>query len=138
MPVFSAGISAQDQKPQEGVVELEGVDLKQQIVRIQGYEGVNPLNLFIEPGTVVIWLNQYRGQVRVTFPEKKITLACRSPVNFNLTDEGYFVSNTIDFGGVASLCFVETGSFKYVIERFPAAQVSRTDGFRFEGKIVVK
>ncbi len=118
--------------------DQSSVEIKNEIVRIQGYEGVSPLNLFITPGTVVIWLNQYRGQIKVTFPDKKISLACKSPVNFNLTDEGYFVSNTVDFGGVASLCFVEQGSFNYIIERFPSAQTAKSEGFRFEGKIVVK
>ncbi len=42
---------AGEQPPVRGVVEKTGVDLKQQVVRIRGYEGVSPLNLFIEPGT---------------------------------------------------------------------------------------
>ncbi len=44
---------AGEQIPARGVVEATGVDLKQQVVRISGYEGVSPLNLFIVPGT---WL----------------------------------------------------------------------------------
>jgi len=73
---------AGEQTPERGVVAKTEVDLKQQIVRIRGYEGVSPLNLFIEPGTVVIWLNQYQGRIKITFLSKKVTLACKSPVNF--------------------------------------------------------
>ena len=34
--------------------------LKTQIVRIGRNAGVSPLNLFITPGTVVVWLNDYK------------------------------------------------------------------------------
>jgi hypothetical protein len=118
----------------------EKQELKTSIVRIQGYEGVEPLNLFITPGTVVVWLNQYKqATVEVQFPNKKVTMACQSPVNFLLSKEGTYVSNPIPFGGVASLCFIEQGTFDYIIERsqLPVGE-PKSDKFRFEGKIVVK
>jgi hypothetical protein len=129
---------AGEQTPARGVVETTGVDLKQQVVRIRGYEGVSPLNLFIEPGTVVIWLNQYQGRIKITFLSKKVTLACKSPVNFFINEQGVFESNVVEFGAVASLCLIECGSFDYVIERSPADATARSEGFRFEGRIVVK
>jgi len=115
--------------------------LKTQIVRINGLAGVEPLNLIIEPGTVVVWLNQYKiSPVEVMFPDKKVTMACQSPVNFSIAADGTYVSNSIPFGGVASLCFIEPGTFKYVIAR--ARNVQEVPGgvnpFRFEGNIVVK
>lgn len=116
--------------------------LQTQIVRIQGDAGVEPLNLVITPGTVVVWLNEYKiAPVEVLFPDKKVTLACQSPVNFNISKDGTYVSNSIPYGGVASLCFIEKGTFKYEIYR--AAPSMRQQGqlgnpFRFEGKIVVK
>jgi hypothetical protein len=115
--------------------------LNTQIVRIGRYEGVSPLNLFITPGTVVVWLNDYKtSPVEVKFPDKKITMACQSPVNFSISKEGTYVSNSIPFGGVASLCFIEPGTFKYIVERArPAVEVqSDLNPFRFEGQIVVK
>ena len=129
---------AGEQPPERGVVAKTEVDLKQQIVRIRGYEGVSPLNLFIEPGTVVIWLNQYQGPIKITFLSKKVTLACKSPVNFFINEQGVFESNVVGFGAVASLCLVECGSYDYVIERSPADASARSEGFRFEGRIVVK
>lgn len=108
------------------------------VVRIRGYEGVFPRNLFIKPGTVVIWLNQYRGQVRVDFPEKKVTTACHSPVGFRLDDIGHFVADQIEFGAVASLCFIERGTFAYSVDRSPDALTARSDRFQFQGQIVVK
>ena len=132
-----AGVAG-EQPPVRGVVEKTGVDLKQQVVRIRGYEGVSPLNLFIEPATVVIWLNQYQGRIKIAFLSKKVTLACKSPVNFLFNKQGVFESNSVEFGAVASLCFVESGTFDYVIERAPVSSTAKYEGFRFEGKIIVK
>ena len=67
------------------VCAAEEQQLKTQIVRINGLAGVEPLNLIIEPGTVVVWLNQYKiSPVEVMFPDKKVTMACQSPVNFSI------------------------------------------------------
>ena len=136
--LYSGAGFAGEQPPVRGVVEKTGVELKQQVVRIRGYEGVSPLNLFIEPGTVVIWLNQYQGQIKIAFLSKKVTLACKSPVNFMLNEQGFFESNAVEFGAVASLCFVESGTFDYVIERTPVLATAKSEGFRFQGKIIVK
>ena len=127
-----------EQEKQNLLLQKKGQDLKQQIVRIRDFEGVTPLNLFIDPGTVVIWLNQYHGDVRITFPGKKVTLACTSPVNFTVNDQGIYVSSPIPFGAVASLCFIERGKFEYFIERSPEEARTKWSKFRFEGKIVVK
>jgi hypothetical protein len=124
------------------VYAAEEQQLKTQIVRINGYAGVEPLNLLIEPGTVVVWLNQYKiSPVEVMFPDKKVTMACQSPVNFSISKEGTYVSNSIPYGSVASLCFIEQGSFKYIIERARhqgGDYLNRGNPFRFEGQIVVK
>ncbi len=121
-------------------ISAEEKELQTSIVRIKGYEGVTPLNLFITPGTIVVWINDFKqASVKVEFPNKKVTMACQSPVNFSLSKEGTFVSNPIPFGGVASLCFIEQGTFDYIIERSqPSVSGSTSDHFRFEGKIVVK
>jgi hypothetical protein len=109
-------------------------------VRIAGYEGVSPLNLLITPGTVVVWLNEYEiAPVKVQFPDKKVTMACQSPVNFTISKDGTYVSNSIPYGGVASLCFIEQGTFKYIIERATPMQLNpKSNPFRFEGQIVVR
>jgi len=126
--LFGNAVAGKDQK------------LKTQIVRIQGDAGVEPLNLIITPGTVVVWLNEFNiSPVAVLFPDKKVTMACQSPVNFNISKDGTYVSNAIPYGGVASLCFIEKGTFKYAIYRADPSQQSQLGNpFRFEGKIVVK
>ena len=135
--ICSAAV-AQDAVPREAGVAPWESDIKSRIVRIAGYEGVTPLNMFIEPGTVVIWLNQYRGAVRVAFPDKKVSMACKSPVGFTLSDEGFFIADKLEFGAVSSLCFIERGTFAYYIERDAVPGGERSEGFRFEGKIVVQ
>ncbi len=135
-PAFLAtGTAAAADSPEE---KNQVKEIASQVVRIRGYEGVSPRNIFIEPGTVVIWLNQYKGDIRVVFPEKKVSMACKSPVNFSQNDEGYFTAEAIGFGSVASLCFVERGTFSYYIERSPTSLTAKSEGFKFEGKIAVK
>jgi len=140
MLAAAAAGAAEAQKAGKAAVEPSVKEIGTSIVRIMGAAGVEPLNLFIEPGTVVVWLNQYNGKVRVTFPQKQVTLACKSPVNFDVNEQGSYVSTPVDMGAVASLCFVERGTFDYYIERTPISQRSPRDdkAFRFEGKIVVK
>ena len=137
--LFSVQAVFAQEQAGEGATKIKKEDLKTQVVRIRGYEGVTPLNLFIEPGTVVMWLNQYSGQIKITFPDKKVTMACKGPTNFFVNDQGQFESRDIDFGSVASLCFIQRGTFEYFIERTPEnVKRTRSDRFRFEGKIVVK
>jgi plastocyanin len=124
----------EDKKP----AIVEQTPVATEIVRIRGYEGVFPLNIFIKPGTVVIWLNQYKGKIRVTFPDKKVSLACQSPVNFSLSGEGHFVADAVAFGAIASLCFVEPGTYDYYIERSPLGPQPRSERFRFQGQIKVR
>ncbi len=123
-------------------VAVEEKGLKTAIVRIGGDAGVEPLNLLISPGTVVVWLNQYNiSPVLVQFPDKKVTMACQSPVNFTISKDGTYVSNSIPYGGVASLCFIEKGEFTYKIDREnPRSKFDQRgdNPFRFEGKIIVR
>jgi hypothetical protein len=140
--MLAAAAAGAAEAPQAGKAALAPAvkEIGTSIVRIMGSAGVEPLNLFIEPGTVVVWLNQYNGQVRVTFPQKQVTVACKSPVNFDVSEQGAFISKPVDMGAVASLCFVERGTFDYFIERMPISRRGPRDdpAFRFEGKIVVK
>lgn len=115
-----------------------GGELETRIVRIQALAGVEPLNLFIRPGTVVLWLNQYPEDIRILFPGRKVTIACMSPVNFTLTAEGFFESGQLPNGAVASLCFIQPGAYSYSIERVDAARRAKSEGFRLEGVITVR
>jgi hypothetical protein len=121
----------------KGINELES-----RIIRIEKHDGVRPQLLTIEAGTVVIWLNRYQGQITIQFPEKKVAGSCEHPVNFSINKEGKYVSDSVEYGAVASLCFVERGTFEYFITRSkPRRDMERPEEhspLRFDGKIIVK
>lgn len=76
---------------------------------------VDPLNLNSEPGTTVIWVNFSKTPIELLFLDKKVTVACATPVNFFIGKDGAYESAKIPFGGTASLCFTEKGKFEYMV-----------------------
>ena len=84
------------------------------IISISAREGIKPSTLSSNPGTTVIWVNHSRQPAEILFLDKKVTLACGSPVNFFIGKDGAYESAKIPFGGTASLCFTEKGKFNYV------------------------
>lgn len=74
------------------------------------------LLLTSEPGTTVIWLNRSKHPVEILFLDKKVVLACGSPVNFIVGKGGAYESAKIPFGGTASLCFLEKGRYDYKVK----------------------
>jgi len=108
------------------------------VVSIPAHASAEPLILSVRPGTVIIWLNQSCSDIRIMFPDRKVTIACLSPVNFDVTAEGFFTSGPLPSGAVASLCFVQPGSYAYSVARFPGTGCAQPDGFRTEGAIIVR
>ena len=76
-----------------------------------------PSEATISPGTTIIWINNTHARLQLKFIDKKVSLACAAPVNFSLDESKVFISTGIPLGGVASLCFVEKGEFKYKLIR---------------------
>ena len=95
--------------------EAEELKVTNRIVRISAKEGAAPSNLTSEPGTTVIWVNNARSILEVLFLDKKVTLACGSPVNFFVGENGAYESGKIPYGGTASLCFTQKGTYEYVV-----------------------
>jgi len=110
-------------------------------IRIQYSGAVIPKTLTVQPGTTVIWINESKRPVEILFEGKQVTLACKSPVHFIVTEDGTFMSDKIPYGAVASLCFIEKGEFSYkarVLESAAADwHTSRERSKIFEGKIIV-
>ena len=73
---------------EEDVEELKVIN---EIVRISAKEGAFPSNLTSKPGTTVIWVNNARSTLEVLFLDKKVTLACGSPVNFFIGSDKTYV-----------------------------------------------
>ena len=98
----------------------EEVTISNRIVKINEREGASPSILVTSPGTTVIWVNHSKSPLEVLFLDKKVTLACGSPVNFFVGKDGAYESGKIPFGSTASLCFTEKGKYDYIVK------VSRT------------
>lgn len=122
----------------EGKVVPEKKISGHQVIRIDKSVGLNPKLVMIKPGTTVIWMNQSESIAEIQFRGKAVTLACKSPTHFIVDEEGSFVSNRIPQSAVASLCFVEKGTYNYVLRRGPRATAAvKTDLPEVHGTIVV-
>lgn len=133
--VLSAGIAcAQAEK-----VAPEQKIAAHQVIRLHPLAGLDPKTATVKAGTTVIWINESGGIAEIQFIDKQVTVACKSPTHFVIDDEGVYISNKISPGAVASLCFVEKGTFKYVVLR----EARRTDPVKaprdsVEGTIIVE
>ena len=99
---------------EEETVEMKAVN---RIVSVSTNQGLMPANLTTSPGTTVVWVNHSRDPIEILFMDKKVTLACGSPVNFFIGKDGAYESAKIPFGGTASLCFTEKGRFDYMFRK---------------------
>ena len=61
-------------------------------------------------------MNHSRFPIEILFLDKKVVLACGSPVNFFVGKDGVYESNKIPSGGTASLCFIEKGTYEYNVK----------------------
>ena len=97
--------------------ETEELKVSNRIVSVSTNQGLQPANLTTKPGTTVVWVNHSRDPIEILFMDKKVTLACGSPVNFFVGKDGAYESAKIPFGGTASLCFTEKGRFDYKFKK---------------------
>lgn len=78
--------------------------------------GISPEHVRINPGTTVIWVNNAPGEIRVVFPERKISTTCRDARGFELGNTGIERSETLSRGEIASLCPLEENVYQYDVE----------------------
>ncbi len=134
--VFMTGCSVFGQR--DDAVSILDRELAASVVHVQRDGGVEQLNRLVQPGTVVVWLNKYGEDIRIVFPERKVTIACLNPVSFSVNEEGFFESKVLSPGAVASLCFIQPGLYTYVVEPQADARREQSEGLRLEGTIVVE
>ena len=108
------------------------------MIRMHKANGLSPPVLRVRPGHTVIWLNEAGGPVEIMFTDKRITLACDSPINFIVDIDGSFISNKIPVGAVASMCLLEKGEFEYRVVWASKAAAGRLPEDAFTGKIIVE
>ena len=115
----------------------------QQVITVHYGTGIKPETLTVNRGTTVIWINQATRPVSIKFTGKEITAACENPVNFTKDVLGGFIAKKVKFGAVASMCFIEKGTYKYKVSAPTKmrAEVQKgviESGKEFEGTIVVE
>gem|GEM_PF-339984 len=135
--VFSACVYAE--QAQEKIQPT--LDIKaHQLIRLNYLAGISPSDVTVQAGTTVIWMNDARAMVQLQFEGQQVTMACKSPVNFIVDDKGSFVSNLIPQGSVASLCFVEKGTYDYVFRKAPEGSTyqKRESIKEYKGMITVE
>ena len=115
----------------------EQIKVVNKIVIINKDEEVKPISLTSQPGTTVIWVNHSREPVEILFLEKKVVLACGSPVNFFVGKDGAYESGKIPFGGTASLCFVEKGKYDYMVNSSRTFYMKKVER-DFKGMIIIE
>lgn len=108
--ICAAGISM---GTEETKADLEVIST---IVTISTFDGIMPATFKSKPGTTVVWLNRSRIPAEVLFLDKKVTIACGSPVNFFIGKDGAYESGKIISRGTASLCFTEKGTYEYLVK----------------------
>lgn len=94
------------------------------IIRIHGGPGnqtavrVEPNNMWVTPGTCVVWMNQSRlKEVKVIFKEGKVCHDVTSaPSGFKLDEKNCYVTNYIEHGGTSSLMFNQEGTFDFTVQ----------------------
>lgn len=110
-----------------------------QVVQIHEITGLAPKLVMVKPGTTVIWINRTDRIAEIQFTGKAVTLACKNPTHFIVGDNGSFISDRIPPGAVASLCFIEKGTYNYVLKRGPRATAAvKTDPKDVPATIVVE
>jgi plastocyanin len=115
----------------------------QQVITVHYGTGIKPETLTVNRGTTVIWVNQAMRPVSIKFAGKEITTACENPVNFTKDVMGGFIAKKVKFGAVASICFIEKGTYKYKVSaptkmRAEVQKGVMETGKEFEGTIVVE
>lgn len=118
---------------------IQGEEIGHFIVRVRE-EGLLPKQTTVKPGTTVIWLNMLGRYVEIAFTgDQKVDVACKAPVHFVTGPDGSYISDKIPFGAVASLCFIEKGTYKYTLS---SAATLKPAGIRpaenIDGVIIVK
>jgi plastocyanin len=100
---------------EEKVSSIQGKEIGSFIVRVKE-EGLLPKQATVKPGTTVIWLNMQSKYIEIEFTgDQKVDVACKAPVHFVLGVDMSYISDKVPFGAVASLCFIEKGTYKYTL-----------------------
>ena len=128
---------------EEKAAAPEKVSSGHQVITVHYGTGIKPETLTVNRGTTVIWINAAQRPVSIKFTDKEITAACENPVNFTRDVLGGFIAKKVKFGAVASICFIEKGTYKYKVTAATKMKTEVQKGVmetakEFEGTIIVE
>jgi len=96
---------------------------------------INPADMYVNSGTIVIWLNGVKEQeIKVIFEDGKTckdVTASDTGDFFMLDVKGCYVTNFIPFAATSTLQFTESGTFEYTVN-------SQDGKIKASGKIIVR
>ena len=120
--------------------EAEEMELITKIVFIKPYEVLQPPSLTSKQGTTIIWVNNSKFPIKIHFINKKVALACGSPSNFSIGEDGTYETARTPRGGTASLCFLEKGNYDYIVNSSRTLMLEGKQKKRKEsrGTIIIK
>lgn len=141
LAAYTGVVAAQSEKMKEKIEPDRNININK-IIRIHYSGAVIPESITVKPGSTVVWINEAKSPVEIQFEGKQVSLACKNPVHFVLTEDGVFISDRIPNGAVASMCFIETGEFSFIARKVPLAYSDvlseRKRIKEFKGKVIVK
>jgi plastocyanin len=120
--------------------EAEEIELITKTVFIKPYEVLQPPSITSKQGTTIIWVNDSKFPVKIHFIDKKIALACGSPSNFSIGEDGTYETARTPRGGTARLCFLEKGKYDYIVNSSRTLMLEGKQKKRKEsrGTIIIK
>ena len=96
--------------------EEGGVQLITKVIMITGHSGLKPPDIISQQGTTVVWVNHSNTPQEILFLDKKVGLPYRLHQICHMYDYGAYESSKVPFGGTASLCFLEKGTYKFIVK----------------------
>jgi hypothetical protein len=123
----------------KAIMPLPAEQLKVRLIEIQDERGITPKVLVSGKGTTVIWYNTTDGPIHIRFQRgDQVRVACAEPKHFVLQEDGAFQSDEIPFGGSASLCFLEPGSYEYAVTGVTAKPFKTAAEFDKLGTVIIR
>jgi plastocyanin len=89
--------------------------MKYMVIRLLA-DSIDPPQITISQGTVIIWVNEAHETAHIQFANKDMATCLNgAPVAGGRTEQG--IALNIEFGRTESICLVQKGEFNYTMKR---------------------
>ena len=100
-------------------------------------EGISPNAVSLKQGDTVVWYNQDKEPVVISFLQK-LGIVCSPIINFYADLSGSYKTEALPLGGTASLCFIKQGEYEYEVKRILNPDKKKPEEQVVKGKVVVR